>query len=40
MLQEAKEPDEDTFAAGVGLNAGLSRGDTEKIELKMASHGD
>lgn len=37
MLQEAKEPDEDTFAPGVDLNDELSRGDTEYIELKMAS---
>ena len=29
MLQEAKEPDEDTFAPGVDLNDELSRGDTD-----------
>ena len=29
MLQEAKEPDEDTFAPEVGLNDELSRGETE-----------
>lgn len=29
MLQEAKEPDEDTFAPGVDLNDELSRGDME-----------